>query len=88
MEILLIWMLGAGGILLLLMGVDKRRAGTKAMRVAEATLFAWAILGGAWGGCLGMWCFHHKTRYPRFAWGFPLLSVAQFAAVAWLWRRA
>lgn len=81
---LLLWMLGASLILLVLMGFDKGRAKGGGRRVAEATLFSWAILGGAWGGLLGMGCFHHKTRRALFRWGFPLLALAQSALVGWV----
>ena len=56
-------------------------------RINEATLFAWAFLGGAPGGCLGMWFFRHKTRHRSFKWGFPLLALAWLAALAWLYMR-
>ncbi len=88
MEVLWLWMACAGAILFLLMGFDKRRAKKKgARRVAEATLFAWALLGGAWGGTAGMFFFHHKTRHWYFKWGFPLLAMGQLAVLVWLWVR-
>ena len=34
-------------------------------------------LGGAPGGLLGMYVFHHKTRHWYFRWGFALLTAAQ-----------
>jgi len=66
------------------MGADKRRARRGEERVAEATLFAWALLGGALGGWLGMERFHHKTRHWYFKWGFPLLAILQIVWLAWL----
>lgn len=82
-----LWVLLAGMALLGLMGFDKGRAKKGGRRVAEATLFAWALLGGAWGGTLGMLLFHHKTRHWYFKLGFPLLTALQTAAALWLWRR-
>lgn len=60
-----------------LMGVDKRRAGRGRRRVRERTLLLFALLGGGLGGTLGMLLFHHKTRKWYFAYGLPLLAVAQ-----------
>ena len=53
-------------------------------RIPEKTLFAFAILGGALGGTVGMYSFHHKTLHKSFAIGFPLLTIVQIAAVAYL----
>lgn len=66
---------------LALMGVDKRRAGRGSWRISERTLFLFPLLGGALGGTLGMLLFHHKTRKWQFAYGFPLLAIAQLLAV-------
>lgn len=62
-----------------LMGADKSRARRGKWRVSEKTLFLPVLLGGALGGTLGMWAFHHKTRHWYFRWGFPLLLVLQTA---------
>lgn len=72
---MLAWCLAADGVLLLLMGWDKRAARTGRRRVPERTLLAWAVLGGAGGGWLGMRLFHHKTRHWYFRWGLPLLTL-------------
>ncbi|MBR6376212.1 MAG: DUF1294 domain-containing protein [Oscillospiraceae bacterium] len=68
------------------MGLDKARARHHKWRIREATLILLAALGGALGGCMGMVLFHHKTRHPLFQWSFPLLLLAQTAAVYLLWR--
>ena len=86
-EYLVLWCLAASLILFVTMGFDKGRAKGKGRRINEATLFAWAILGGAPGGCLGMWLFRHKTRHSYFKWGFPLLSLAWLAGLYWLYQR-
>lgn len=67
-----------------LMGVDKGRAGRGSWRVSERTLFLCPLLGGALGGTLGMLLFHHKTRKWPFAYGFPLLAIAQLLLLGWL----
>ncbi len=67
-----------------LMGVDKRRARKKRWRIPEKTLFLFAIFGGAIGGTLGMWGFHHKTKHWHFRFLFPLLALVQLAGLSWL----
>ena len=68
-------------------GVDKRRARRGLRRVPEKTLFLLALLGGAWGGWLGMRLFRHKTKHRSFVLGFPLLALLQLALCAWLFLR-
>ena len=53
-------------------------------RIPEKTLFAFAVVGGALGGTLGMYGFRHKTLHKTFAIGFPLLAIVQIAAVVFL----
>ena len=67
-----------------LMGMDKRRAQRGKRRIPEKTLFLAAVLGGALGGTLGMYLFHHKTRHWYFRWGYPLLLILQLAVLGWL----
>ena len=78
------WMIVASVVLFFLMGYDKRQAKREGRRVAEKTLFAWAICGGAVGGWLGMARFRHKTKHWYFKLGFPLLALLQIAAVVWI----
>lgn len=80
-----LWCLFASAAAFALMGVDKRRARRGAWRVPEAVLWAFALLGGAVGGALGMRRFRHKTRRRRFRYGFPLLAALEMGALAWLW---
>lgn len=82
LKLLLIWCAAACVVLFFLMGFDKRRSKTDRRRVAEKTLFAWAILGGAAGGWLGMRVFHHKTKHWYFKFGFPLLSILEAVGLA------
>lgn len=62
---------------LILMGWDKFKAGRDMWRISELALFLLPLLGGALGGTLGMLLFHHKTRKWYFAYGLPLLALAQ-----------
>ena len=73
--------------LFVLMGLDKSKARRGARRIAEKTLFLFALLGGALGGTAGMFLFRHKTRHWYFIWGFPLLALAQLGLCAWLYLR-
>ena len=83
----LLWLLVLSLLLFLDMGRDKRRARTRRRRIPEAELFLLALLGGAWGGWLGLYAFRHKTRHPAFSLGFPLLALLQAAGLLYLlWR--
>lgn len=64
---------------------DKNQARRGGWRIQERTLFLWAILGGAWGGLLGMYILRHKTRHPQFTWGFPLICLLQTALLIYLY---
>lgn len=83
-QLLSLYLVAANLAAFLLMGLDKRRARRGAWRISEKALFLPAVLGGALGGVLGMRIFHHKTRHWYFRHGFPLLLLAQLAALAWL----
>ena len=84
------WLLGWAGIMSLLdfglMGFDKHRARRNGWRVRERTFFIVALLGGALGGIIGMFCFHHKTRHWYFVIGMPVILVVQIAAWVLLFR--
>ena len=43
------------------------------------------IGGGAVGGTLGMYQFHHKTKHRSFQIGFPFLAVLQLLLLGDLW---
>lgn len=62
------------------MWADKTLARKKSgWRVPEKTLFAFAALGGALGGIIGMYTFRHKTKHKSFTIGMPLLLVFNVA---------
>ena len=67
-----------------MMGLDKNRARRGEWRISERTLFVFALLGGAVGGTIGMFAFHHKTRHRAFRLCFPLLAAAQLALCGYL----
>ena len=70
-------------ILLVAMGLDKRRARADRRRVPERTLFLLALLFGAPGGLLGMYAFRHKTKHWYFVLGFWLLAAVQLGALGY-----
>ena len=61
----------------IMMGVDKKRAIRGAWRISEASLFAFALLGGALGCTLGMNHFRHKTKHWYFKYGMPAIFAGQ-----------
>ncbi len=79
------WALLSSNLLaFLLMGIDKSKACRHRWRISERALFFFPVFGGALGGTLGMLLFHHKTHKRAFAWGFPLLTLAQLLIILYL----
>lgn len=78
-KILVFYYLIINIMLLIIMGVDKRKAKKNLWRIKESTLMITALLGGGIGGFLGMKLFKHKTRkwyfYVVFALGI-ILNMA------------
>ena len=56
-----------------LMLVDKQKAIKNLWRIPEAVLITAALLGGSYGGFLGMRIFRHKTKHLLFSLGLPVL---------------
>ncbi len=73
----LLYLAAINFICLCVMWEDKRRARKGSWRISENTLFMLAVIGGALGGLIGMYLFHHKTRKGAFVVGFPLLLAFQ-----------
>jgi len=84
-RLLPVWLALMSLILLLVMGIDKRCAQRGLWRVPERRLFLLALLGGAWGGWLGMPLFRHKTKHLAFRLGFPALALLQLGLCVWLY---
>lgn len=66
-----------------IMGADKHDAKASLRRVSEKMLFLLALLGGALGGTVGMFYFHHKTKHWYFRYGFPVLAALQCVGFLW-----
>lgn len=82
----LLWYLAAVNLVTFTVyGVDKAKARRGAWRVSEKTLFLLPLLGGSVGALLGMRVFRHKTKHWYFAWGIPLILLAQIALAVWVY---
>ena len=87
LKIICAWLIVWSIVAFVAMGADKRKAQKGAWRVPEATLFLFALLGGALGATLGMHVFRHKTKHWYFRLGFPLILLVQLILVVWLsWK--
>lgn len=69
-----------------LMLVDKIKARNNFWRIPERTLMLSALLGGSAGALLGMYVFRHKTRHRKFTIGVPLIAIAQFFLLLWIFK--
>ena len=69
------------------MGIDKRRAKKGKWRISERSLILCAVLGGSVGSLLGMRCFRHKTKHPKFYIGIPVIFVLQVVAGVLIWMQ-
>ena len=77
-QLIIIWLTMASVTGFFTMGVDKARARNGEWRIAERTLYALALVGGAFGITIGSGIFHHKTRKDSFA------SVTLVITVIWI----
>lgn len=85
-SILLSYFLGLNLFLFILMGMDKRAARRNKWRIPERRLLTLGLIGGGFGGILGMLIFHHKTHRIYFVicyvvnmicWGIAFLYYTQ-----------
>ena len=84
--ILFYYFWGVNLLLFILMGMDKRAARRKKWRIPEKRLLTLGIIGGGFGGIIGMLIFHHKTHRIYFTicyvvniicWGIAFLYFTQ-----------
>lgn len=66
-----------------LMWYDKKEAEKHEWRVQEKTFFIISVLGGAIGGLIGMYTFHHKTKKWYFKFGFIGIIITQIVIIAY-----
>lgn len=65
----------------LLFWIDKRRAKLGRWRIPEARLLLLVIIGGAFGGFLGMQLLRHKTKHTKFVLIIPLALALQLSLI-------
>ena len=76
-DLVLVLLLLLNALTFVVYGVDKCRARGGRWRIPERTLLLLAAFGGAFGACLGMVVWNHKTSHKRFRYlvpGFVLLQ--------------
>ncbi|WP_319370136.1 DUF1294 domain-containing protein [uncultured Ilyobacter sp.] len=66
---------------------DKMQAKNNRERVSEVRLILMALFGGSIGAFISMKIFNHKTRKWYFRYGVPLMALAHFALVIYMWAR-
>ncbi len=84
--LLIVWIATSGLIGFALVGIDKARARDREWRVPEASFFALALLGGAFGILVGSSVFHHKTLKVTFM-GVIILSAVLWAGALFALQR-
>ena len=80
----ILYFIGVNLVSFVLMLVDKRKAVKQQYRIPERTLWALAVLGGAFGTYLGMQKFRHKTKHTSFVVGMPLLILVNIASLVYI----
>ena len=78
------WLVLAGFVGFIMMGIDKARAQDHSWRLPERTFFKLAMAGGALGIVLGSSVFHHKTLKDSFTEIVLLIAIAWAVVLFWL----
>ena len=76
-KILLLYLGVINLVTFILFGIDKYAAIKGIWRIPVATLLGFSFAGGAIGGIIAMYLFHHKTQKNYFAVGLPMMIVTQ-----------
>ena len=84
MKLLLAYLFLINALSFALMHIDKKKAIRGSWRIPERTLLLTCLMGGSYGGLLGMKLFRHKTQHWYFKIGMPLILVLQIAAYIFL----
>lgn len=85
--LLIYYMIAINLIAFIFYGIDKRKAIKGSRRIPEKTLILLVVIGGAFGGFLGMKLFHHKTQKKKFYITVPIFVVLYLAVmILCLWR--
>lgn len=78
------YFIGMNIITFFLFGLDKYRAVRHRFRIPERILLGTSALGGALGGLLGMFLFHHKTRKAKFRIWIPLFLAGNLVLLLFI----
>ena len=65
--------------------IDKRKAVKRKWRIREKTLLGLSLIGGSAGSLIAMYLFRHKIRKAAFAYGLPIMLLAQIIVI-WMVR--
>ena len=85
--LLIYYMIAINLIAFIFYGIDKRKAIKGSRRIPEKTLILLVVIGGAFGGFLGMKLFHHKTQKKKFYITVPIFVVLYLAVmILCVWR--
>ena len=85
--LLIYYMIAINLIAFIFYGIDKRKAIKGSRRIPEKTLILLVVIGGAFGGFLGMKLFHHKTQKKKFYITVPIFVVLYLTVmILCLWR--
>lgn len=76
-DLVLVLLLLLNALTFVIYGVDKWRARGGHWRIPERTLLLLAAFGGAFGACLGMVVWNHKTSHKRFRYLVPVFVLLQ-----------
>ena len=77
-------------LVMLIYGLDKKKAELGAWRIPEKTLVLLAAILGGVGAFIGMHLFHHKTKKPLFKIGIPIciiLNIIEIVFIIWMFER-
>lgn len=85
-RLLLIYVLAVNVVTFFVYGIDKYKSKHGKWRIPEATLLAWAVVGGSVGAWCGMKIWHHKTLHRKFRYGVPVILVLQIVLATYLYR--
>lgn len=86
MKLFLLYLLTINTLSLLLFGIDKFLAIKDKRRIPEKDLLGMSLIGGAFGGLLGMFVFKHKTSKMSFIWRFAVVFIVNVVGVYFLLR--
>lgn len=84
MKIILVYLIVINIITLFLFGIDKLLAMRNGQRIPEKNLLGFSLIGGAFGGLLGIFIFRHKISKPSFLWRFALVFILQVVLLAFM----